>query len=133
MCGAGGPEPSESCFHLSKGHTGLDSYQVRTRISWHRCTALVLIAFAFLAVPAAHNHPPTRTSTMGRYSSDPGPPGRPTRRVKCGDAQLPSRTKMMTADASGPPCASADAINWSTAFRGVAEVARVVCRCSCGR
>lgn len=59
MCGAGGPEPSESCFHLSKGHTGLDSYQVRTRISWHRCTTLVLIAFAFLAVPAAtnHNHP----------------------------------------------------------------------------
>jgi SRSO17 transposase len=53
--------PIESCFQLAKGQTGLDQHQVRTWTSWHRYTALVLVAFAFLAVLAARQPQPTPT------------------------------------------------------------------------
>ncbi|MET8759882.1 hypothetical protein [Lentzea sp. NPDC004782] len=40
----------EESFQTSKGQTGLDEHQVRTWISWYRCTPLVLLAHLFLAI-----------------------------------------------------------------------------------
>ncbi|WP_245601610.1 IS701 family transposase [Hamadaea tsunoensis] len=50
--------PIESCFQDTKGQTGLDQHQVRTWLSWHRYTTLVLLAAAFLAVLAAQQPRP---------------------------------------------------------------------------
>lgn len=40
----------EECFQFSKSHLGLADYEVRSWIGWHRHTALVLAAGAFLSV-----------------------------------------------------------------------------------
>lgn len=39
----------EECFEFSKDHLGLDEYEVRSWVGWHRHTSLVLAAQAFLA------------------------------------------------------------------------------------
>jgi SRSO17 transposase len=53
----------EEDFQTGKGLTALDEHQVRTWTSWHRWTALVLLAHAFLTITAATEHtaaePPT--------------------------------------------------------------------------
>jgi SRSO17 transposase len=63
----------EECFQAAKNEVGLDHYQVRTWDAWHRHITLAMLAHAFLAVTAAHEHtppdpPPERvTSTDGEY------------------------------------------------------------------
>jgi hypothetical protein len=58
-CGAaiamplGAPAGDEEDHQLSKQVSGLDSGQVTTWTSWHRWTAISLLACAFLAVAAA--------------------------------------------------------------------------------
>ncbi|WJY53559.1 hypothetical protein QRN89_29385 [Streptomyces chengbuensis] len=55
----------EECFQDSKGHVGLDHYQVRHWTSWHRHITLAMLALAFLAAlaaDAAPERPPTRIS-----------------------------------------------------------------------
>jgi SRSO17 transposase len=53
----------EESFQAGKQLAGLDEHQVRRWISWHRWTVLAMLAHAFLAVTAAHEHaraaPPT--------------------------------------------------------------------------
>ena len=44
---------------------GLDQHQVHTWKSWHRYTALVLVAFAFLAILATGQPRPTPTINPG--------------------------------------------------------------------
>jgi SRSO17 transposase len=44
----------EESFQASKGLCGLDEHQVRTWTSWRRWIILAMLAFAFLAVQAAH-------------------------------------------------------------------------------
>jgi SRSO17 transposase len=46
----------EEDFQTSKGLTALDEHQVRTWTSWHRWTALAMLAHAFLTVTAATEH-----------------------------------------------------------------------------
>jgi hypothetical protein len=63
--------PVESCFHDSKGLTGLDEHQVRTWTSWHRYTTLVLAAYAFLAVLAAAQPKPPPSMTPDPHTPIP--------------------------------------------------------------
>jgi SRSO17 transposase len=49
----------EEDHQLSKQVSGLDSGQVTTWTSWHRWTAISLLAYAFLAVAAACQAPAT--------------------------------------------------------------------------
>jgi hypothetical protein len=42
------------CFQAAKGEVGLDQHQVRRWRSWYRYTTLVMLAYAILAVIAAH-------------------------------------------------------------------------------
>lgn len=48
----------EECFQTAKGQVGLDHYQVRGWIPWHRHITLAMLALAFLAIAAAHHAPP---------------------------------------------------------------------------
>ncbi|MFJ4685475.1 hypothetical protein [Streptomyces sp. NPDC088789] len=47
----------KECFQTAKGHAGLDHYQVRHWIAWHRHVTLAMLALAFLAVLAADGTP----------------------------------------------------------------------------
>ncbi len=40
----------EECFELAKGECGLDEYEVRSRVGWHRHVTLSLLALAVVAV-----------------------------------------------------------------------------------
>ena len=40
----------EECFELAKGECGLDEYEVRSWVGWHRHVTLSLYALAVLAV-----------------------------------------------------------------------------------
>lgn len=40
----------EEGFAQTKGEVGLDQYEVRTWVAWHRFTTLCLLAHAFLVV-----------------------------------------------------------------------------------
>jgi SRSO17 transposase len=40
----------ESCFEAAKGEVGLDEYEVRSWVGWHRHTTLAMLAHAYLAV-----------------------------------------------------------------------------------
>jgi SRSO17 transposase len=44
----------ESCFEEAKGETGLDQYEVRSWIGWHRHITLSLLAHAYLTVVRRH-------------------------------------------------------------------------------
>lgn len=46
----------EESFQTGKELTALDQHQVRRWTSWHRWTVLAMLAHAFLAVTAAHEH-----------------------------------------------------------------------------
>ncbi len=54
----------EESFQAAKGQAGLDEHQVRTWMSWHRWTTLVMLAMAFLAV-----------ATVAERDNTPAPPG----------------------------------------------------------
>jgi SRSO17 transposase len=41
----------ESCFEAAKGEVGLDDYEVRSWVGWHRHVTLAMLAHAYLAVP----------------------------------------------------------------------------------
>ena len=59
----------EESFQTGKGVTGLDQHQVRTWTSWHRWTALVFLAHAFLAAMTTQaRHADTSTKTRIRLS-----------------------------------------------------------------
>ena len=45
----------EECFKHAKGETGLDHYQIRRYDGWYRHITLSMLAYAYLAVTAAHN------------------------------------------------------------------------------
>jgi SRSO17 transposase len=109
----------EEDHQQSKQVSGLDSGQVTTWTSWHRWTAICLLAYIFLAVAAAFQRtrdedagilgliPVTRpTATAGRYgaaatSTAPGKhtsAGRPTpMRCPNNDLQLPYQWKIYPA------------------------------------
>ena len=40
----------EACFEAAKGEVGLDHYEVRSWVGWHRHITLAMLAHAFLAV-----------------------------------------------------------------------------------
>ena len=40
----------EECFAQAKGEVGLDQYEVRTWVAWHRFITLCLVAHAYLVV-----------------------------------------------------------------------------------
>jgi hypothetical protein len=48
----------EEGFQTGKGQVGLDHYQVRTWIAWHRFVTLAMLALAFLMACAADAAPP---------------------------------------------------------------------------
>jgi SRSO17 transposase len=54
----------EESFASSKELAALDEHQVRTWTSWHRWTALAILAHAFLSVMAANEPPPPPDSTL---------------------------------------------------------------------
>jgi SRSO17 transposase len=54
----------EESFASSKELAALDEHQVRTWTSWHRWTALAILAHAFLSVMAANEPPPPPGSTL---------------------------------------------------------------------
>src|SRR5215213_533605 len=41
----------EACFEAAKGEVGLDQYEVRSWVGWHRHITLAMLAHAYLAVP----------------------------------------------------------------------------------
>jgi SRSO17 transposase len=41
---------SEGCFEAAKGEVGLDEYEVRSWVGWHRHVTLAMLAHAYLAV-----------------------------------------------------------------------------------
>ncbi|WP_407702065.1 IS701 family transposase [Streptomyces toyocaensis] len=55
----------EECFQAAKGQVGLDHYQVRHWIAWHRHITLAMLALAFLTVLAA-DATPARTAEPDR-------------------------------------------------------------------
>ncbi len=57
----------ESCFEQAKGEVGLDQYEVRSWVGWHRHVTLVMLALAYLAA--------VRTTAAGGCG-----PGKPRRR-----------------------------------------------------
>jgi SRSO17 transposase len=54
----------EESFASSKELAALDEHQVRTWTSWHRWTALAILAHAFLSVMAANEPPPPPRSKL---------------------------------------------------------------------
>ncbi|MBT2443421.1 IS701 family transposase [Streptomyces sp. ISL-36] len=62
----------EECFQAAKSQVGLDHYQVRNWISWHRHITLAMLALAFLTAVAADAAPkrPTDPHRSAR-SSEP--------------------------------------------------------------
>ena len=64
---AGGRWAIECCFEAAKQETGLDEYEVRSWVGWHRHVTLSLLAMAFLtAVRLAATGPQRRRSKSRR-------------------------------------------------------------------
>jgi SRSO17 transposase len=61
----------EELFQASKTHVGLDHYQVRGWVGWHRHTTLALLALAVLAICTAVPEPSTPDPT--RHARHSGP------------------------------------------------------------
>jgi hypothetical protein len=40
----------EACFEAAKGEVGLDHYEVRSRVGWHRHVTLAMLAHSYLTV-----------------------------------------------------------------------------------
>ena len=54
----------EECFQTAKDQVGLDQYQVRGWIGWHRFVTLAMLALAVLTVMAAQSRPATSTDPL---------------------------------------------------------------------
>ena len=59
----------EECFELAKGECGLDEYEVRSWVGWHRHVTLSLWALAVVAVIRARAAAPGRRQKGARASS----------------------------------------------------------------
>jgi SRSO17 transposase len=59
----------EECFELAKGDCGLDEYEVRNWVGWHRHVTLSLFALAVVAVIRARATKPRRSKKGDRRSS----------------------------------------------------------------
>jgi hypothetical protein len=71
---AGRRWPVETCFQAAKSILGIDAHQVRLWHSWHRHTALTLLAAAILAVATAA--PAQGEATAEAAEADTHDPGR---------------------------------------------------------
>ena len=56
------------CFALAKGDCGLDEYEVRSWVGWHRHATLSLFALAVVAVNRARVPSPRRKKGARRWS-----------------------------------------------------------------
>lgn len=54
----------ESCFHAAKQEAGLDEYEVRSWVGWHRHVTLSMLALAFLAAVRAEADRPTKKGAI---------------------------------------------------------------------
>lgn len=54
----------ESCFHAAKQEAGLDEYEVRSWVGWHRHVTLSMLALAFLAAVRAEADRPTKKGEL---------------------------------------------------------------------
>jgi SRSO17 transposase len=70
----------ECCFEQAKGEVGLDQYEVRTWIGWHRHITLAMLAHAYLAVlrraaiGGRRPQRPRHRSVTPDRARDPAPP-----------------------------------------------------------
>ena len=64
--------PIEECFQFAKDQLGLGDYEVRSWTGWHRHTALVLAAQAFLSVLRYQAEPLGELSTAPFFSPQVG-------------------------------------------------------------
>lgn len=64
----------EECFEMAKGQCGLDEYEVRSWVGWHRHVTLSLLAHAYLTVvqtQAAHAGTQKKAGSAAHRRSDP--------------------------------------------------------------
>jgi SRSO17 transposase len=54
----------ETCFETAKQEVGLDDYEVRSWIGWHRHVTLSMLALAFLAAVRAHANASTQKGAL---------------------------------------------------------------------
>lgn len=54
----------ETCFETAKQQVGLDDYEVRSWVGWHRHVTLSMLALAFLAAVRAQAHEPTQKGAL---------------------------------------------------------------------
>ena len=60
----------EECFALAKGECGLDEYEVRSWVGWHRHVTLSLLAHAYLTVVRAQAQATAPTPPKKRVGAD---------------------------------------------------------------
>ena len=97
----------ESCFEQAKGEVGLDQYEVRSWIGWHRHITLAMFAHAVLAAlrraaigGCADGGPRRRAAAAHRARGAP-----PARRDRRPAATRPSRDAELVSMATTPPAA----------------------------
>ena len=78
----------ESLFEQAKGEVGLDQYEVRSWVGWHRHITLSMFALAYLAA--------VRTAAVGGCGPD-GPSGRPAARHRARGQAAAGRPRRPTA------------------------------------
>jgi SRSO17 transposase len=57
----------EECFEMAKGETGLDQYEVRTKIGWYRHITLAMIALTMLVITKAQLMPATIEDSLEEF------------------------------------------------------------------
>jgi SRSO17 transposase len=67
----------EDCFETAKGDVGLDQYEVRSWVGWHRHVTLALLAHAYLTVVRAQAQASASLKKKGARQTAP-PRGTPT-------------------------------------------------------
>ena len=108
----------ESCFEQAKGEVGLDQYEVRSWVGWHRHVTLAMFALAYLAVAregAARGRGPGKPRRRaaahdGARGAMPAPaPGLGAPERTGGDAAVVGLAQAASAARTPPPLAQADA------------------------
>jgi SRSO17 transposase len=101
---------SESNFEQAKGEVGLDQYEVRSYVGWHRHVTLAMLAHAYLAVLRRAaiggwaDARPRRGSSAADRARDPAPARRPRRAVPARTARDPALVRL-----APPPSATRQA------------------------